>query len=394
MDDECLCDHLADAVLGGGRVGSRRGRGLRHVRRQRVEVVRRPSRSGCGADGGRFRRRCRGHRCADHHCDQDLRLRQGVPVVRARAGTRDSRAIAIPEGAEAGRGTQGGETRQPGAARIPADGDARHAPVLDSVRDVRDGRGERPRGHGAGRADRARLQNREPAGEFPVHRIDGAGDGGHHRQHPQRAGAADVRVGVGPHRAREHDGHRLHMWCRRLLGARHDRQHAVDVHRHRGDGLLHVGRDLQPVSGDLHRHLRRAVRDDQCGAALHRQGHGVVPRAGRELAAESDRQLALRLRRGSRREHSRRRHRAARGQADARVRPACGACGRRPGDGEVAGCINHENTKLPKTHEEDHEKHETTKLTKINTEEQRSGETNSSVRRVRRTACLQAVEPG
>ena len=45
---------------------------------------------------------------------------------------------------------------------------------------------------------------------------------------------------------------------RRLLGARHDRQHAVDVHRHRRPRLLHLGRDLQPVSGDLHRHLRLA----------------------------------------------------------------------------------------------------------------------------------------
>ena len=87
----------------------------------------------------------------------------------------------------------------------------RHAAVLDSLRDVRRGRCQRPRGYGAGGADCARLQDREPAGEFPVHRLDRAGDGRHRRQHSQRPGAADVRVGVGSHRAREHDGDRVHL---------------------------------------------------------------------------------------------------------------------------------------------------------------------------------------
>ena len=110
-----------------------------------------------------------------------------------------------------GEAPQGGQASQPGAARLPADGDAGHAAVLDSLRDVRAGRGERPRRHRAGRADRARLQDCEPAGELPLHRIDRVGDGRHRRQHPERPGAADVRLGVGSHRPREHDGDRLHV---------------------------------------------------------------------------------------------------------------------------------------------------------------------------------------
>ena len=74
-----------------------------------------------------------------------------------------------------------------------------------------------------------------------------------------------------------------------------------------GPRLLHVGRDLQPVSGDLHRHLRPAVRDDQRRVALHGQGSGVVPGAGGELAAEPDRQLARRVRRRGGRKYPRRR---------------------------------------------------------------------------------------
>ena len=67
-----------------------------------------------------------------------------------------------------------------------------------------------------------------------------------------------------------------------------------------GPRLLHLGRDLQPLPGDLHRHLRIEVRDDQRRPALHRQRHGGVPGAGGELAAEPDRQLARGLRRGRR----------------------------------------------------------------------------------------------
>ena len=61
------------------------------------------------------------------------------------------------------------------------------------------------------------------------------------------------------------------------------------------------------------------VRDDECGTALHGQGHGLVPRAGRELAAGLDRQLARRVHRRRGRQHRGRGHGAARRQADARL---------------------------------------------------------------------------
>ena len=53
-----------------------------------------------------------------------------------------------------GEAPQGGQASQPGPARLPADGDAGHAAVLDSLRHVRGGGGQRPGRHRAGRADR------------------------------------------------------------------------------------------------------------------------------------------------------------------------------------------------------------------------------------------------
>ena len=43
--------------------------------------------------------------------------------------------------------------------------------------------------------------------------------------------------------------------------------------------VLRLGRDLQPVPGDLRRHLRHEVRRDQRRPALHRQGHRGAARA-------------------------------------------------------------------------------------------------------------------
>ena len=87
----------------------------------------------------------------------------------------------------------------------------------------------------------------------------------------------------------------------------------------RRPGLLHLGRDLQPVPRDLHRHLRLEIRHDQCGPALHGQGHGVVPGAGRELAAELHRRLACGVRGGDDRQSGGGRHRALHRQADAGI---------------------------------------------------------------------------
>ncbi len=143
-------------------------------------------------------------------------------------------------------------------------------------------------------------------------------------------GEADIRLGLGSHRAREYDGDRVHLRCRRLLGARNHRQHAVDVHRDGRHGLLHVGRDLQSVSRAVHGHLRIEVRGHQRRASLYGEGHSVIPGSGGELAPELDRQLARRVRRRGGREHRRRCHRAARHQAD--------ACrGAPPGSGQPVG---------------------------------------------------------
>ena len=239
--------------------------------------------------------------------DQELRLRHarssGSDSARALVILVLSQFLKAPKPGEAPKAAR---KVQPGRARLPADGDAANAAVLDPLRDVRDW--SRRAAWSSRRRSRRSPRDYKIA-NLPVNFLfigstvlvmAGIVDN-------ILNGLARPTFGwVSDHIGRENTMAIVFtLRRRRLLGARHDRQHAVDVHRDRGAGLFHLGRDLQPVPGDLHRHLRRAVRDDQCRAALHREGRGVVSGAGGELAAEPDRQLARRVRRRRGRQHRR-----------------------------------------------------------------------------------------
>ena len=64
-----------------------------------------------------------------------------------------------------------------------------------------------------------------------------------------------------------------------------------------GADLPDLGRDLQPVPVDLHRHVRTEIRHRELKPALHRQGHVGVPGAGRQHDQGVDRKLAHGVRR-------------------------------------------------------------------------------------------------
>src|SRR3989440_419381 len=82
---------------------------------------------------------------------------------------------------------------------------------------------------------------------------------------------AVLRLGLRPHRPREHDVHRLlHRRRRHLLPAPQRQQSGV-VRDPVRPGVLRLGRDLLAVPGDLHRHLWPHVRDHELRHALHGQ---------------------------------------------------------------------------------------------------------------------------
>ena len=78
----------------------------------------------------------------------------------------------------------------------------------------------------------------------------------------------------------------------RLLAARNAGHGAVGLRGVRGADLPHLGRDLQPVPVDLHRHVRGEIRDGESEPALHRQRDFGVPHPGRQHDQGRHRQLA------------------------------------------------------------------------------------------------------
>jgi MFS transporter, OFA family, oxalate/formate antiporter len=75
--------------------------------------------------------------------------------------------------------------------------------------------------------------------------------------------------------------------------------------------------EIQPLSVDLHRCLRNPVRHDQCGLALHRQGHRGASRALGQCAHDNDGQLARRVHNRRDNEYSSRAARDLRIETDA-----------------------------------------------------------------------------
>ena len=72
-----------------------------------------------------------------------------------------------------------------------------------------------------------------------------------------------------------------------LLAARLARHSAVGVRAVRRADLPHLGRDLQPVSVDLHRHVRAEIRHRESQPALHRQGHVGLPGAAGNMIKDA-----------------------------------------------------------------------------------------------------------
>ena len=93
------------------------------------------------------------------------------------------------------------------------------------------------------------------------------------RQCRQWAGAAAFRLDFRPDRPRKHDGDRLQPGRRQLLAARlRLGTVAMGLRRLRRAHFPHLGRDLQPVSVDLHRQqLRVQVRDRESGVSSTRR---------------------------------------------------------------------------------------------------------------------------
>ncbi len=115
------------------------------------------------------------------------------------------------------------------------------------------------------------------------------------RQCAERSGEAVLRLDFRSHRARDDDVHRLHVRCRGDRRARPLWSQTGDVRHHKRAHLLHLGRDLQPVSLDLYRCLRDKIRHHQCGDALYRQGHGGASGAVGQRPGRQDRRLGDRV---------------------------------------------------------------------------------------------------
>ena len=105
---------------------------------------------------------------------------------------------------------------------------------------------------------------------------------------------------------------------RRVLGARHHRQHALDVHRDRRARRTFTWGEIYSLfpATCTDTYGSKYARH-QCGPAVHREGRRGVPGAGGELAAKLHRRLARGLRRGDDRESGGCRHRLLHRQADA-----------------------------------------------------------------------------
>ena len=96
----------------------------------------------------------------------------------------------------------------------------------------------------------------------------------------------------------------------------HDPVHVRAADRPR---VLRVGRNLQPLPGDVRRHVRLEVRDGQCRSSLHGEGHGLAARAVLERPDAIDGKLARGILRGGGHEYPGGSSRALRFEADARA---------------------------------------------------------------------------
>src|SRR4029077_13758506 len=93
--------------------------------------------------------------------------------------------------------------------------------------------------------------------------------GADHRQSRQWRGAAAIRMDIRQYRARKHDGDRVWTWRYFLLAVRLSWDGAVGLRAFRRPHIPHLGRDLQSVPFDLHRHLWSEIRNGELEPAVH-----------------------------------------------------------------------------------------------------------------------------
>ena len=210
LDPQLLCRLARAALCRRHHRRHRRRLGLRHLRRQCAEMVSRSPRPRRGRDRCRFRRGRGAHRGADRKHDRRQRLSERVLHLRHRTRRDRVHPRLLPAPA-VGRDAGQEEAAQPAADqdRLHAAAGAARADLLDHVSGVRDGRLRRPDGGGADRADRARLQDRQRAGQ-PARLPDGRADlCDLARSHLRRFRPAVLRLGLRQYRPREHHVHRV-----------------------------------------------------------------------------------------------------------------------------------------------------------------------------------------
>ena len=105
---------------------------------------------------------------------------------------------------------------------------------------------------------------------------DGADLRRHHRPRPERLHPAVLRLGVGPYRAREHDARRLLHRRRRHLSPLLAGPRSALVRDPERPGVLRLGRDLQPLPLDLHRHVRHQFATTNAGLLYTAKGTAAL----------------------------------------------------------------------------------------------------------------------
>ena len=137
---------------------------LRHLRRQRAEMVSRQARPRRRHHRRRFRRGLGADGRADPGDDQGLRLPDHLPLFRSRPGHHHRDPRLLPVRAESRTSARGDAERQhhPEPAQLSADRGDPSADLLADVLHVRDRRRRRIDGHRQPQADRRRLEGRQP----------------------------------------------------------------------------------------------------------------------------------------------------------------------------------------------------------------------------------------
>ena len=269
------------------RADRRRGRrrGLRHLRRQRAEMVPGSPRPRCRRDGSRLWRRRSADGDPDSRDHRELRLPRGLLRLWPGARARHYPVVLVPSRARQGcRGaTQHASSQgRADADRLPSGPGPASAHVLADVSDFRAGRLGWAHGRRPDRADRGRLWHRRGTAEHSRASAAGAHLGNLARPHPRWFRAPVLRLGLRHHRPREHDVHRVWRSWPVARAADSVGTQPLVVRPLDGAVLRGLRRNLQSFPRDLRRHVWLEIRDDERRPALHSKGDRGGARAPRQ----------------------------------------------------------------------------------------------------------------